>query len=195
MKFRLVLMLACALLVSTAATASTRQGAFALKAGYFTSFEDEGVPAQYDIEIDDNFAFGAEYYALTRGDSAYSVALFYTEPDVSGTIWDGAAWQPVSADSRLWQISANYYRFAKNAEMGFHKYEGFFYGAGLGYSDVRLDSVSVGAVSYNVKGLGDNSADVNLILGYKWSEGIGLDLKWIPDEEAVTLMAGWWWGD
>lgn len=197
MKFKLFLMTVCALLVATTATASTRHGAFALKTGYFMSYENENVANQYDLEVDNHMLIGAEYYAVMRDNTAVSLSLMYSKPDVYGTVYDAAnaVWAQYSADMEVWNVALSYIKFNRDAQGSLHHYQGYYYGAGVGYFNRELDQVRVGTSAYHVGDIGDSSADVNLVVGYKYKEGLGMELKWIADEEVILFNVGYWWGD
>lgn len=196
MKIKVILLLMCALVLSSAADARDRgarekEDSLAVKIGYFGSGEGEEVAGSWDLEVDGAAAFGAEYYSLTRKDVAVSVSAFYSRPDIDGVIWDGANWVAISEDVNFWQLSVSYIGFGNDVD-DLHFHEGGFYGIGVGYSRMNFEDIMVNGVWYDIGEMHEKSLDLNLIVGYKFESGFGIEAKWIVDEEAYTLSGSYW---
>lgn len=192
MKLKIVVMMLCAMFISSVAMGRAKNDGFALKIGYYMNGDEDSRAGQYSLEYDESIAYSGEYYAMTRADTAVTVAFMYTEPDINGTVNTIVGWQPVTADAKIWQLSASYLKFTGDTSVGMERYEGGFWGGGLGYTDATISALTVGGITFDPEDSDDKSFDLNLIGGYKWSGGLGVEGKWIIDEEAATLMAGWW---
>ncbi|MFH1539184.1 MAG: hypothetical protein ABIH66_09515 [bacterium] len=201
MKIRIIAVLILSMAVTSAAFArpyqrhpKEREDCFAVKIGYFDSGEEEERTGAWDFDVEGAAAFGLEYYAITRKDVAVSISAFYSRPDIDGIVWDdaNARWVAVDEDTTFWQLSVSYIRFPDPVKGELHTYEGAYYGAGVGYSRMKRDEIVIDDVTYDVGNIHERSLDLNLIGGYKWYSGFGVEAKWIVDEEAYTLMGTHW---
>lgn len=152
----------------------------------------------HDLSFDGAYALAAEYFKVWRNDVAFSVSAMYSEPDLTGKVWDefNNAWVAASAEVNVRQLAINYIRFGGSVKSGLDKYEGGYYGAGVGFSDYSVSNrlaADGGAVTINQGFFEENSLDFNLILGYRFSNRFGVDAKWILDEKAMALFGGYWY--
>lgn len=206
MKFKAILTLVCMVTICSLAPAKEKEQkppppkekSYAIKVGYFNSNESEEVAGQHHLNFDNSYAVGVEYYSVYKNDKAISVGAFYSEPDLEGRVWDtpNNRWVAAAAKVNVRQVAVSYIKFGGSVTEGLDKYEGGFYGIGVGFSDYsvgnRLES-GAGAYIINQGVFEENTLDLVLTLGYRFDNHFGVDLKWIVDEDAYTLFGSRWY--